>query len=138
MRDTLVKEVACLLVIVVLIAGCKKGADAFFSGRPSEMANLSNRIIAGPPETMVELLRVPSRFPDATESHISHWQGSLIAWWQHPDKHELMGASFKKLSHSEMHTLATWVRVRDKNQVEAQSKTLEEIEEVLKTIAPSL
>lgn len=47
-----------LMVAATLFAGCKKGAEQFFSGRPSEMSMLHNRIIGGPPATIVELLRV--------------------------------------------------------------------------------
>ncbi len=124
--------ILALIVGTILSAGCKDDAASFFSGRPSEMDMVHNRIIAGPPESMIELLRVPSRFPDATEAQISDWQGSVIAWWRHPEKHELMLDSFGKLSRYEVHALQVWVRVRAKLQTEANSLTLSEIEAVLK------
>jgi hypothetical protein len=117
-----------LVVVVPLFAGCKKSAEDFFSGRPSEMAMVHNRIVAGPPEAMVELLRVPSRFPDATESHISEWQESLLAWWWSPEKHEVMITSFGKMSREEAHALRDWVRVRHKDRIKEKSKALDDIE----------
>jgi hypothetical protein len=112
---------------VALFAGCKEGADKFFSGRPSEMAMVHNRIIGGPPEAMVELLRVPFRFPDATEAQIGNWQESVIAWWQSPEKHDVMVASFGKISREEIHALRSWVRVRDKNRSKEKAQILDEI-----------
>jgi len=126
-----------LVAGTVLTVGCKDDAASFFSGRPSEMAMVHNRIIAGPPESMIELLRVPSRFPEATEAHISDWQGSVIAWWRHLEKHELMVNSFEKISRNEMHTLRVWVRVRAKLQTEANSLTLTEIDAALNAVPPS-
>ena len=113
------------------LVGCKSESEKFFSGRPSEMSMIHNQIIAGSPETMIELLRVPSRFPDANEVHISDWQNSIIAWWRHPEKHNLMISSFEKISRNEIHTLKVWIRVRDKNQTKENSMTLNEIEAIL-------
>ncbi len=124
-----------LVVAATLITGCKKGADEFFSGRASEMSMVHNRIIGGPPEAMVELLRVPSRFPDATESHIANWQESVIAWWGHSEKHGIMTASFGKMSHEEMYALRNWVRVRDKYRSKEKAKALDEIEAALNATA---
>ncbi len=121
----------------MLLVGCEEDADDFFSGRPSEMAMVHNRIIGGPSESMIELLRVPSRFPDATETQISQWQGSVIAWWRHPEKHELMIASFRKISRNEMYTLGVWVRVRDKHQTKENSLILNEIEVALNAVPSS-
>ena len=121
------QDLILLVATVTLFGACKEGADKFFSGRPSEMAMVHNRIIGGPPEAMVELLRVPSRFPDATESHIADWQESVIAWWRNPDKHQLMIASFGKISGDEMHALRNWVRVSDKNRSKEKAQVLDEI-----------
>jgi hypothetical protein len=130
-------SIFALVIVALLLVGCKEGADDFFSGRPSEMAMVHNRIIGGPPESMIELLRVPSRFPDATEAHISHWQDSVIAWWQHPEKHELMIVSFGKISHNELSTLRSWVRFRDKNQTKKNVLALNKVEEALNIVSPS-
>jgi hypothetical protein len=124
-----------LVAAATLFAGCKDGAEEFFSGRPSEMAMVHNRIIGGPPEAMVELLRVPSRFPDATESHIASWQESVIAWWWHPEKHEVMIASFGKMSREEVHALRDWVRVRHKYRSKEKAKALDEIEVAINSAA---
>jgi hypothetical protein len=117
-----------LLASATLLLGCKPAAEDFFSGRPSKMAEVHNRILAGPPEAMVELLRVPSRFPDATDSHIGQWQASAVAWWRHPQKHQVMLASFKKLSRDEAAALKKWLRVRGKSQPLAEMRALQEIE----------
>ena len=134
MRQHYLDPIFALAVTAMLLAGCKEGAEEFFSGRPSEMSMVHNRIIGGPPETMIELLRVPSRFPDATETHIADWQGSIIAWWGHPEKRELMITSFGKISRNEMYTLKVWVRVRDKNQTKDNSLILNEIEAALNAV----
>jgi hypothetical protein len=126
-----------LVVAVAFLTGCKQGADKFFSGRPSEMSMVHNRIIGGPPEAMVELLRVPSRYPDATESHIADWQESVIAWWGHAEKHQLMTASFGKTSPGERQALRNWLRVRDKHRSQEKAKALDEIEAALDTAALS-
>ena len=128
-------NILTLIIATMLLVSCNNGADAFFSGRPSEMSMVHNKIIAGPPETMIELLRIPSRFPDATETHIASWQGSVIAWWMHPQKHELMIDSLGKISRNEMYTLEVWVRVRDKYQTKKNSLLLNEIEEAINVIS---
>jgi len=119
------------LAAIMLIAGCREGAEKFFSGRPSGMAMVHNRIIAGPPETMVELLQVPSRFPDATEAHIADWQESAIAWWLHPEKHELMIASLGKISREETQALRKWVRMRHPHLSPEKAKVLDAIEKTI-------
>ncbi len=118
---------ACALAAAVLL-GCKPGADEFFSGRPSKMAMVHNQILTGSPETMLELLRVPSRFPDASEAHIGQWQASAVAWWRHPQKHQVMNAAFKKLSRDEAAALRKWLRVRGKSQPLGELRALQEIE----------
>jgi hypothetical protein len=117
-----------VVAAATILGGCKEGAEEFFSGRPSEMAMVHNRIIAGPPEAMIDLLRVPFRFPDATESHIADWQESVIAWWWHPEKHELMIASFQKITREEAYALRDWVRVRHGHRSKEKAKALDEIE----------
>jgi hypothetical protein len=114
-----------------LLAGCKDGADDFFSGRPSGMAMVHNRIIGGPPEAMVELLRVPSRFPAAKEAHIADWQESAIAWWLNAEKRGLMVASFGRISGEETRALRDWVRVRDPHRSREKAQVLDEIDAAL-------
>jgi hypothetical protein len=117
-----------VVIAVVLLAGCKESADGFFTGRPSGMATVHNRVIAGPPEAMADLLRVPSRFPDATKPHIANWQESVIAWWRHPEKQRLVIVSFGKLSHEEMSAFKKWITVRDRDLNKEKLKALGEIE----------
>jgi hypothetical protein len=77
-----IQGILVVLASGTLLAGCKESADGFFSGRPSGMAMVHNRIIGGPPEAMLELLRVPSRFPDARPAK------ALESWtrFRHPDR----------------------------------------------------
>jgi hypothetical protein len=119
--------VASLLATLV-VAGCKQSADDFFSGRPSDMSMVHNRVIGGPPEAMVELLRVPVRFPDAKEGHVADWQESAIAWWRNPQGKPVMLASLGKISTEEADALRRWVRVRDPHRSKEKAQTLEEIE----------
>lgn len=116
------------MFVVTLNSGCNDEADDFFSGRPSEMAMAHNRVIGGSSEAMIDLLKIPSRFPDATELHIALWQYSIVAWWRNNEKHELMKSSFNKISKNELYMLKVWVRVRDKHHTENNSITLSEIE----------
>jgi hypothetical protein len=116
-----------LLAAAVLLAGCQESAEDFFSGRPSEMAMVHNRIIGGPPEAMLDLLRVPARFPDAKEAHIANWQESVIAWWRHAEKHEVMRASLPHLTPSETQALRAWVRVRDPHRSREKAHDLDEV-----------
>lgn len=117
-----------LVAVAVFAAACEERAETFFSGRPSQMAMVHNRIIAGPPEAMLELLQVPSRFPDASETHIASWQESVTAWWRHPEKHDLMVVSLRKMSREEIHAFTNWVRVRGTSQSRERAQVLEEIE----------
>lgn len=86
-----------------------------------------NRIIGGPPETMVELLRVPARFPDATTAHIADWQESVIAWWWNADRHALLVESFGKVTPEETRVLLTWLRVEAPSRSVQKADALREI-----------
>jgi hypothetical protein len=121
------------MLTAVVSMGCKRGADAFFSGRPSGMSMVHNRIIGGGPETMDALLNVPSRFPDADDAQIGHWQDSVIAWWNHKDKHAVMVTAYSTLDTDEMRDFQKWLRVRGANQSDANATILNEIEKVLST-----
>lgn len=120
-----------LLITGVFFYGCQDEAGRFFSGRPSAMSMVHNQIIAGPSETMLELLKIPARFPDATEQHIAQWQFSTIAWWLNQDKHSLMLDSFSMLTSHEMNALQVWIKVRPKNQTENNFLVLDQIGVVL-------
>ena len=109
------------------LAACRESADDFFSGRPSGMSMVHNRIIGGPPETMVELLRVPSRFPDATAAHIADWQESVIAWWWNADRHELLVTSLGKVTDDEGRALLAWLGVAAPYRSEQKAAALKEI-----------
>lgn len=92
------------------------------------MAMVHSRIIGGSPATMIDLLQIPVRFPDASVSHIDKWQESTIAWWWHPEKHELIISSFSKISPEEVDALKTWVSVRSKHRSREKAQALDEIE----------
>lgn len=117
-----------LLCLSLLLSACRESADDFFSGRPSGMSMVHNQIIGGPPERMVELLRVPSRFPDATVAHIADWQESIIAWWWNQEKHDLLVASFRKLTLEESRVLLAWLRVEAPSRSAQKAGALREIE----------
>ena len=119
--------VIALLGPVLLLAACRESADNFFSGRPSGMAMAHNRIIGGPPETMVALLQIPSRFPDATVAHIADWQESVIAWWGNVEKHDLLVESFRKITPEETHTLLTWLQVEAPSRSVPKAAALKEL-----------
>ena len=102
-----------VLALAGSLAACRQGADAFFSGRPSEMSQVHNRIIGGPPEAVLALLRVPARFPDAEPAHIVDWQRSVVAWWAHSDKRATMLKLCAGMPASEQQALHAWVGVRD-------------------------
>ena len=121
-------RIICVCVLVCVAIGCRKGADAFFSGRPSGMAMVHNQVIAGDPESMLVLLRVPSRFPDATDAQIGLWQNSAVAWWQHEEKNAIMVAAFSKLTVSERAEFLRWIRVRHKSGTDKSHETLDAIE----------
>ena len=96
------------------------------------MAMVHNQVIAGGPEAMLELLRVPSRFPDARESHVANWQESMIAWWWSPEKRPQMTVSFGRVSREEMRSMRSWLQVRDKERSREKARALDEIEDALK------
>jgi hypothetical protein len=100
-----------VVVLVVALAGCRETADRFFSGRPSGMAMAHNRVLEGSAESMVDLLRIPSRFPDATDAHKLDWQESVIAWWG--AKRELVLAALPKITAPEMKSLEDWAAVQN-------------------------
>jgi hypothetical protein len=122
------------LAVAAVLIGSQYRAELFFSGRPSGMTMVHNKVIAGTPEAMIELLRVPSRFPDATGAHIADWQGSVIVWWRHPEKHKLMSTSFNKIPYNDMRSLKAWVKLRDKNVTKENSQILNEIEAALNAV----
>ena len=60
---------------------------------------------------MLDLLRIPQRFPNATESHKLSWQDSVIAWWG--TKRELVLAALPRLTAPEVHSLENWAALQD-------------------------
>src|SRR5262245_17555699 len=102
-----------VVLLAAAFAGCADSAERFFSGRPSGMAMAHNRVLEGSLESMIDLLRIPQRFPDATEAHKLSWQESMIAWWD--AKRELVLAALPKLSAAEMQSLENWAAVQDRS-----------------------
>src|SRR5690606_31527905 len=119
---------------LLFLVGCKGGAEDFFEGRPSEMSLVHNRIIEGSQDSMIELLKVPSRFPDATDDNISDWQNSIVAWWQVPEKRNLMITSYKKLTQNEVSQLNNWFETRNSSMSDIKIKTLREIKDSIDQI----
>ena len=104
---------ALWLGLALLLSACGDEAERFFSGRPSDMSMVHNRIIGGPPEATLVLLRVPARFPGARPAHVGDWQSSLIAWWRHADKAAQMRSQFGQLTPAERAALLAWVNARE-------------------------
>jgi hypothetical protein len=115
------------LIFMAIVNGCRENAESFFSGRPSGMAMAHNRVLDGSVESMVELLRIPQRFPDANESHKLNWQESAIAWWRSEAGHGVMLTALPKLTEQEIQSLENWVATRDKLTTQQKAATLDEI-----------
>ena len=95
------------------------------------MAMVHNRVIAGGAPAMMELLKVPARFPDAGAQHISRWQDSAVAWWGNQDKHALMQTQIRKLPPNELQHFSRWVDSRDAYTTEKENAVLNEIRKFL-------
>jgi hypothetical protein len=99
------------LLIASALQGCREDADSFFSGRPSGMAMAHNRMLAGTLATMVDLLRIPQRFPEADESQREMWRGSVVAWWNAETGRSRMLAALPHLSEEELRCAEGWLTV---------------------------
>jgi len=98
------------------------------------MSLIHNRVIAGGPEAMAVLLKVPVQFPEANEAQIGIWQNSIIAWWRDVSRKEEIETLFNEISRNEAYHLRLWVRVRAKHETSNNSKTLTEIEFALNSV----
>lgn len=127
MKTPAIRTALILLTLPLLLLACRENADSFFSGRPSGMAMIHNRIIAGPPETMVELLRVPARFPDARPEHIDDWQESALAWWRQTERQQGMLAACTQLPPAERAPLRAWLAQRSRERSHDKARTLDEL-----------
>jgi len=104
----------CLLAALLIagaLQGCRKDADSFFAGRPSGMAMVHNRVLAGTLATMVDLLRIPQRFPEADESQREMWRGSVVAWWNAETGRSRMLDALPRLSEEELRCAEGWLTV---------------------------
>jgi hypothetical protein len=99
--------------------GCREDADSFFSGRPSGMAMVHNRVLDGTLATMVDLLRIPQRFPEADESQRAMWRGSIIAWWNAETGRPRMLDALSRLTADELRSAEEWLTVES---AEAEGK----------------
>jgi hypothetical protein len=97
------------------------------------MATAHNRILEGSLESMVDLLRIPNRFTDATDPHKLSWQESVIAWWG--AKRELMVAALPALSAPEMRSLENWAAVQDTSRGAQKAAAMAAFREALKPYA---
>jgi hypothetical protein len=120
-------KLAVLFVFILLISGCRGTADRFFSGRPSPMAMAHNRVLDGSLDSMIDLMRIPSRFPDADPSHIVSWQESAIAWWRDAGGRERYVRALSELTAPEIDKLEVWIAARGDATSTAKTLTLEEI-----------
>jgi hypothetical protein len=113
--------------VTALLEGCRENAGSFFSGRPSGMAMTHNRVLDGSVDAMVDLLRIPHRFPDANESQKGNWQESVMAWWGAKNGRGRMLAALPRLTEPEMQHLENWVAARDQLRTEEKAATLDAI-----------
>jgi ankyrin repeat protein len=112
-----------IAIVKELIAkGANVDADSFFSGRPSGMSMAHNRVLDGTLGSMVELFRVPQRFPEADELQKSDWQGSVIAWWGVEDAQERILKALPHLSKEELFSAEAWITARTPLEWEILSK----------------
>ena len=120
-------KLAVLFVFILLISGCRETADRFFSGRPSAMAMAHNRVLEGSLDSMIDLMRIPTRFPDAEPAHIYSWQESAIAWWRDAGGRERFVRAVSQLTPQEIDKLEIWIAARGDSTPAAKTATLEEI-----------
>ena len=123
-----------LLGATSFISGCKEDADSFFLGRPSKLAMVNGRILSGGTDEMMELLKVPGRFQNAEKHHVASWQGSMITWWLHAEKREIMKKTFSRMTRDEVQVVKAWLSVRGIHLEGKQDATLVEIVGALDTI----
>lgn len=116
-----------LLVLVCLFYGCREDADSFFSGRPSGMAMAHNRVLDGMRASMIDLLRIPHRFPDVKDSHKVSWQESIDAWWHAQDGRTRILAALPELTDAEIQSFETWLSYRSDSSPSNRAATLDDI-----------
>ncbi len=51
----------------------------------------------------------------------------MVAWWNSPEKHDLLVSSIGKVSRAEGDAFRAWIQVRPRYQTEPALKTLREI-----------
>lgn len=94
-----------------------------------------NRVLDGTLASMVELMQVPQRFPDASEAHIASWQESIIAWWNAANGRERILAALPRLTEGERRSFESWVSARSDLVGEKKKATLDEIARALRESA---
>ena len=94
------------------------------------MAMAHNLVLDGSLESMVDLLRIPQRFPNATEPHKLSWQESVIAWWG--AQRELVLAALPRLTAPEMHSLENWAALQDNSRGAQKAAAMAAFREAIK------
>jgi hypothetical protein len=125
-----------LLVVAVMPQGCRQDADSFFSGRPSGMAMAHNRVLDGTPESMLALMRIPQRFPDANETQRASWQESVVAWWNADTGRGRILATLPSLTPGERRSVEAWVSMRSASSREKIAATLDEVAGAMRAQRP--
>lgn len=110
---------------------CGRSADAFFRGRPSKMTMVYNHAVAGNVPSIVMLLNIPNRFPDASPAQISDWQGCLVALWRTELGPFRVTSAMQELSPTKRQCLQRWMAVRYASAPNHIGETLPRIEEAL-------
>ena len=96
------------------------------------MAQLHNRVIAGGPAAVKELLLVPARFPHAAGAEIQRWQYSVVAWWAVPEKRQWMLALFPQLAPAQRQSLRQWLQTRG---TDLPTRHLQALDEMLQGLS---
>ena len=74
---------------------------------------------------MIDLMRIPTRFPDAEPAHIYSWQVSAIAWWRDAGERERLVRALSQLTPPEIDKLEIWIAARGDGTTPTKTATLE-------------
>lgn len=91
-----------------------------------------NRVLDGTLATMIDLLRVPQRFPEADESQRAMWRGSIIAWWNAENGRSRMFDALSSLTADELRGAEEWLTVESAEPEGKKAATLDAVKAAIK------
>ncbi len=125
-------------IVIGFILGCRdlgcRKADSFFSGRPSGMSKVHNALLDGTLDSIITLLRVPHRFPEANEIQKASWQGSIASWWSNERVRNSFPGALRRLTREEIFSLETWVTTNTPYMTKKESGAMNEIAAEIKAL----